>query len=92
MFDVYVFERELEFFASAQDFDRATAKAKDASLEAGVSEALVYNDDGCIIAVFVAGEEVDLEAYMDNDFADEYDDTYDEHGYDPYSGCFDMDL
>ena len=92
MFDVYIFERDLELLASAQDIDMATVKAKDASLEAGVSEVLIYNDDGCIIAVFVAGEEVDLEAYMDNDFADEYDDIYNEYGYDPYSGCYDMDL
>jgi hypothetical protein len=92
MYSVYVWRDEMELHGETDSLDRAGITAAELSIEAGVSEVLIYNDDGAIVEVWVDGNEVDLEAYMDNDFADEYDDTYDEYGYDPYSGCFDMDL
>lgn len=53
----------------------------------GVSEARVWWGDE-VITMFVDGEE---EEDPIDEWA-EYEDRWDEVGYDPYGGCYDMDL
>lgn len=94
MYSVYVWRDELELHGEVDSLDRAGITAAELSMEAGVSEVLIYNEDGTIVEAWVNGNEVDLQEYMDRDFSEDYEDydPYDEVGYDPYSGCYDMDL
>jgi hypothetical protein len=59
--------------------------AREMSKLAGVSEARVWYEEE-IIDIFVDGEE-----YEEDEWA-EYEDRWDEVGYDPYAGGFDPDL
>ena len=51
--------------------------AQKVSYAPGVSEALVY-ERGEIVAVFVRGESLDVQAYIAEDFADAWQDFLDE--------------
>ena len=101
MFDVVFWVNDtLEWdcgFMSKEASDFAACKY---SLDERVSEALVYDEDGHLVSVWVNGEAVAVEEYerqtavlgeIDNEY-DEPIDPFDECGYDPYGGCFDMDL
>lgn len=70
---------------------KADERAKELSLQAGVSEALVYDGHDTLITVFVNGEEVDIVTYLGQFDEDDYYDDVDECGYNPYMGCNDYD-
>ena len=75
-----------------QGYTKAYNGAMMASLES--EQAVGLWQDGELLHFFRDGEEVDIQAEMDEDFADDYDEPYDiddEIGYNPYMGCFDGD-
>ena len=92
MYEVYVWYGDImEQVGTTDSLDRARLTAQAQSLEDGVSEALIYNEQGALVEVWVDGNEVDLQEYMDKDFEQDYDDDVNEIGYNPYTGCWDMD-
>ena len=93
MYEVYVWYGELmEFVGKTESLDRAGLTAQSQSLVDCVSEVLIYDEQGALVGVWVDGNEIDLQEYMDKDFADDYDDEVSEIGYNPYTGGWDMDL
>lgn len=93
MYEVYFWRgSELEFIGACNSLDRAGLTAQAKSLDDGVSEVLIYDEQGALVEVWVDGNEVDLQEYMDKDFEQDYDDEVNEIGYDPYTGSYDMDL
>ena len=72
---------EMEEYCDALNYAREMSKL------AGVSEARVWYEEE-IIDIFVDGEEYEEEV---DEWA-EYEDRWDEVGYDPYTGGFDPDL
>jgi hypothetical protein len=101
MYDVTFWYKDgLEWDCGFMTKEAADFSACKYSLVEGVSEALVYDEDGHLVGVWVNGEAVAVEEYerqavalceIDNEY-DEPIDPLDECGYDPYGGCFDMDL
>ena len=81
----YCYGDHNEWSNEIEDYDVALNHAAVSSELAGVSETRVWCDDE-VMAVFVDGD------YAEEDDYDEPVDLFDEVGYDPYSGCFDMDL
>ena len=87
-----------EWSEETEDYRVAIVYAMKVSKLEGVSEARVYEDDE-VTSIYVDGmyhdprEEEEEEDYceIDNEY-DEPIDPFDECGYDPYGGCFDMDL
>ena len=75
-----------EVIGTTKSLARAGLTAQAVSLEDGVSEVLIYNEEGVLVEVWVNGNEVDLDEYIANDLCG-YEDDYDEVGYDPYTGC-----
>lgn len=93
MYEVYVWYGELmELVGKTKSLDRAGLTAQAQSLVDCVSEVLIYNEQGALVEVWVDGNEVDLQEYMDKDFEQDYDDEVNEIGYNPYTGGLDMDL
>ena len=88
----YWYHDGLEWDEQVEELEVAMFSAKARSQMPFVSEALVYDEDGTIVGVWVDGEEKDVDEYIANDLCDDYDDCDNEIGYDPYSGCYDMDL
>ena len=87
----YCYGDHNEWGNETADLDVALNHARVSSELAGVSETRVWCEDE-IWATFVDGEEKDEDDYeIDNEY-DEPCDPFDEYGYDPYGGCFDMDL
>ena len=78
-----------EWSNETEDRQEAIDYAIKMSLLAGVSETRVYEDDDIILAYY-NGEVED--PYQPSDDWAEYDDRWDEVGYDPYTGGFDADL
>ena len=74
-----------EWSDEMEEYCDALNHARKMSELAGVSEARVWYDEE-IIDIFVDGEEPDYE----EDWCHE--DEYDEVGYDPYTGGYDIDL
>ena len=92
MYEVYIWRGDaMEQVGTTDSLDRAGLTAQAQSLEDGVSEALIYNEQGALVEVWVDGNEVDLQEYMDKDFELDYDDDVSEIGYNPYTGGWDMD-
>lgn len=77
-----------EWTNEIEDYDTALNFACVSSELLGVSETRVWCENE-IVAVYVDGEEKDNE--IDYEYDEPYD-PFDEVGYDPYGGCFDMDL
>lgn len=75
-----------EWSDEMEEYCDALNHARKMSELAGVSEARVWYDEE-IIDIFVDGEEPDYE----DDWGEPYD-PFDEVGYDPYTGGYDMDL
>ena len=75
-----------EWSDEMEEYCDALNHARKMSELAGVSEARVWYDEE-IIDIFVDGEEPDYE----DDWGELYD-PFDEVGYDPYTGGYDMDL
>ena len=93
MFEVYVWYGELmEKVGACDSLDRAGLTAQAQSLVDCVSEVLIYDKQGVLVEVWVNGNQVDLQEYMDKDFEQDYEDDCDEIGYNPYIGGFDYDL
>ena len=87
----YCYGNHNEWSDEIEDYDVALNHAAVSSEIAGVSETRVWCDDE-VMAVFVDGDFADEDDYeIDNEY-DEPIDPFDEYGYDPYGGCFDMDL
>ena len=74
---------EIEEYCDALNYARKMSELD------GVSETRVWDEDE-IMAVFVDGEEEE-ELTLSDEWDEPYD-PFDEVGYDPYGGCFDMDL
>lgn len=88
----YCYDDHNEWSDEIADLDVALNHAAVSSELAGVSETRVWCEDE-LFATFVDGEAKDDE--IDYEIDNEYDepiDPFDECGYDPYGGCFDMDL
>lgn len=98
MYDVYKWMgSDCEYMGSTDNLDRAGMSAQSWSLEDGVSEVLIYGEDGVLVEAWVDGNAIDGKEYMEKDleaFYDEYDyeDEWDDVGYDPYSGEYNYDL
>lgn len=93
MYEVYFWHYdELNFIGACDSLDRAGLTAQAKSLEDGVSEVLIYDKQGALVEVWVNGNEVDLQEYMNKDLEQDYDDSVNEIGYNPYTGGWDMDL
>lgn len=63
------------------------------SMLVGVSEAIIYDEEGVELGRFVDGEAVPIatdDDWYEEDYEDDYD--YDEVGYNPYTGGYDEDL
>ena len=94
LYDVYYFNRNSNDMnplkMGVDGYDRACNGARTYSLEDGVSECLVYDNNGALVSVWVDGVEVDLQEYINADLCDDYDEV-DEIGYNPYIGGYDMD-
>ena len=85
----YCYGDHNEWSDEITDLDVALNHAAVSSELAGVSETRVWCEDE-LFATFVDGEEKDDE--INYDYDGEPIDPFDEVGYDPYGGCFDMDL
>ena len=95
MYEVYFWLGDsLEFIGACDNLDRAGLTAQAQSLESGVSEVLIYDEQGALVEVWVDGNEVDAVEYMLKDFEQEFFEPLldDEIGYNPYTGSWDMDL
>jgi hypothetical protein len=76
-----------EWSDEIEHYGDAVNHAREMSQLAGVSETRVWYEEE-IIDIFVDGEEYEEEV---DEWA-EYEDRWDEVGYDPYTGGFDPDL
>lgn len=96
MYDVYKWMgSDCEFMGGTDSLDRAGMSAQIWSLEDGVSEVLIYDEDGVLVEAWVDGNSIDGESYMAKDLEEfyyEYEDEFDEVGYDPYEGTYNYDL
>ena len=96
MYEIYKWiGSDCEFMGRTDSLDRAGMSAQSWSLEDGVSEVLIHGEDGMLVEAWVDGNAIDGKEYMEQDleaFYDEYEDEWDEVGYDPYSGEYNYDL
>ena len=101
-YSVYYYQgNEEKIWGETHYFGNADRTAQELSLASGVNEALVYNDKGELLRVYVNGNEVDTTDYQlgdslydddQNPFAPyDYEEDINEIGYNPYIGCCDDD-
>lgn len=89
MYSVYYWKGDEEILhGTTKHFGNADRTAQELSLGDGISEAMVCDEEGVIVRVYVNGNEVDIAEYMSYN---DYDDDIDECGYNPYIGCYDDD-
>jgi hypothetical protein len=98
MYEIYKWVgSDCEFMGSTKNLDRAGMSSQAWSLEDGVSEVLIYDEDGVLVEAWVDGNAIDGKEYMEQEleaFFDEhdYEGEWDEMFYDPYEGTYSYDL
>ena len=93
MFKIYIYHKNgMDYIGESNSLDRAGSIAQTRSLMDGISEVLIYNEQGAMVEVWVNGSEVNLQEYMDKDFEQDYEDDCNEIGYNAFIGCIDFDL